>query len=147
MGGVGWACTQPASWLGLAFAAPAQTERAACLNRYQRRAGTRLTSCPCCCRLACLSALQSRACPSCGGPLSLKFSSKARGSPFVGCSRYPECEYSRPISSPWMENEAKAAAVDAGAEDAADGEVEVDADLAAILQQHGIKGAQGTPPG
>jgi len=34
-------------------------------------------------------------CPSCNRPLSLKLSHK--GGPFVGCTAYPDCTYSRPI--------------------------------------------------
>jgi DNA topoisomerase-1 len=35
-----------------------------------------------------------KACPSCGNPLSLKLSH--RGGPFIGCTAYPECTYTRP---------------------------------------------------
>jgi DNA topoisomerase-1 len=39
-----------------------------------------------------------RACPTCGiGQLSLKTS---RFGAFVGCSRYPDCKYTRPVASP-----------------------------------------------
>jgi DNA topoisomerase-1 len=39
-----------------------------------------------------------RACPSCGeGRLSLKTS---RFGAFIGCSRYPDCRYTRPVSAP-----------------------------------------------
>lgn len=34
-----------------------------------------------------------KACPSCGEPLSLKLSH--RGGPFIGCTAYPECKYTR----------------------------------------------------
>jgi DNA topoisomerase I len=34
-----------------------------------------------------------KACPSCGKPLSLKLSH--RGGPFIGCTAYPECKYTR----------------------------------------------------
>jgi DNA topoisomerase-1 len=34
-----------------------------------------------------------KACPSCGNPLSLKLSH--RGGPFIGCTAYPECKYTR----------------------------------------------------
>lgn len=36
----------------------------------------------------------TKACPACGNPLSLKLSHK--GGPFVGCTSYPECSYTRP---------------------------------------------------
>lgn len=36
-----------------------------------------------------------RTCPSCGNPLSLKMSHK--GGPFVGCTTYPHCSYTRPV--------------------------------------------------
>ncbi len=40
-----------------------------------------------------------RACPSCGaGRLSLRTS--RTGSAFIGCSGYPECRYTRPLSAP-----------------------------------------------
>lgn len=35
-------------------------------------------------------------CPECQSPLSLKLSTK--GSPFVGCTKYPECTYARPFT-------------------------------------------------
>lgn len=35
---------------------------------------------------------KDRGCPSCGGQLSLKFSSRLRGAPFVGCSSYPSAQ-------------------------------------------------------
>jgi len=39
-----------------------------------------------------------RACPKCGsGRLGLKLS---RSNPFIGCSNYPECRYTRPFGSP-----------------------------------------------
>ncbi|KAL4422983.1 hypothetical protein ABPG77_005463 [Micractinium sp. CCAP 211/92] len=44
---------------------------------------------------------KDRFCPSCGSALSLKFSSKHKGAPFVGCSSHPDCTYLRPIASPW----------------------------------------------
>jgi DNA topoisomerase-1 len=34
-----------------------------------------------------------KACPSCGNPLSLKLSH--RGGPFIGCTAYPECKFTR----------------------------------------------------
>ena len=107
------------------------------------------------------AAQSARACPSCGAPLSLKFSSKHRGVPFVGCSAYPECEYSRPIAPDWLDDAdppAGAAAATAGegpggaaapaaataAAAAAAGECAeglLDAEEAAALHQMGIKGA------
>ena len=39
----------------------------------------------------------SRECPSCKGQLSLKLSHK--GGPFIGCSEYPTCTYTRPLPS------------------------------------------------
>lgn len=36
-------------------------------------------------------------CPSCQAPLSLKLSHK--GGPFIGCSQYPTCNYTRPLPS------------------------------------------------
>ena len=41
------------------------------------------------------TANKKKDCPGCGKPLSLKLSH--RGGPFVGCSAYPECRFSRPI--------------------------------------------------
>lgn len=38
---------------------------------------------------------KGRECPSCGHPLSIKLSHK--GGPFIGCSQYPNCSYSRSI--------------------------------------------------
>lgn len=40
-------------------------------------------------------ASRQRTCPSCGAPLSLKLSHK--GGPFIGCSQYPVCDYTRPL--------------------------------------------------
>ena len=37
----------------------------------------------------------TRECPTCSGQLSLKVS---RFGAFVGCSNYPECKFTRPIS-------------------------------------------------
>ncbi|PSC70801.1 DNA topoisomerase I [Micractinium conductrix] len=48
---------------------------------------------------------KDRLCPLCSSPLSLKFSSKHKSAPFVGCSSYPECHYSRPIAAPWAPDE------------------------------------------
>ncbi len=40
---------------------------------------------------------RGRTCPSCQAPLSLKLSHK--GGPFIGCSQYPTCSYTRPLPS------------------------------------------------
>ncbi|MCX7932134.1 MAG: type I DNA topoisomerase, partial [Rhodovarius sp.] len=46
-----------------------------------------------------------RACPACGsGRLGLKL---GRGGAFIGCSRYPECRYTRPLAVPGAEGEAQ----------------------------------------
>ncbi|MCX7646064.1 MAG: type I DNA topoisomerase [Rhodobacteraceae bacterium] len=45
-----------------------------------------------------------RACPTCGsGRLSLK--TARAGGAFIGCSNYPECRYTRPLSAPGSEEE------------------------------------------
>lgn len=100
-------------------------------------------------------------CPSCAAPLSLKFSSKHRGMPFVGCSTYPDCDYSRPIAADWLADlgpgpdaaaaadsdaaaEAAAAAAQAalGGEAALEGAEGLDAETAEALRQMGMKGGQ-----
>ncbi|EFN55927.1 hypothetical protein CHLNCDRAFT_145197 [Chlorella variabilis] len=48
---------------------------------------------------------EDRTCPSCGGQLSIKFVSKSKVPPFVGCSLYPSCKYSRPIQVDWTVEE------------------------------------------
>jgi DNA topoisomerase-1 len=48
-----------------------------------------------------------RACPVCGtGRLALK--TARSGGAFIGCSNYPECRYTRPLSAPGGEDEAAA---------------------------------------
>jgi DNA topoisomerase-1 len=48
-----------------------------------------------------------RACPACGnGRLALK--TARSGGAFIGCSNYPECRYTRPLSAPGGEDEAAA---------------------------------------
>jgi DNA topoisomerase-1 len=48
-----------------------------------------------------------RACPTCGtGRLSLK--TARAGGAFIGCSNYPECRYTRPLSAPGGEEEGMA---------------------------------------
>ncbi|MDB5493834.1 MAG: topA [Phenylobacterium sp.] len=45
-----------------------------------------------------LDGSDTRACPKCGtGRLGLKLS---RSNPFIGCSNYPECRYTRPFGAP-----------------------------------------------
>jgi DNA topoisomerase-1 len=38
--------------------------------------------------------LESQPCPECGGPLTVK---SGRFGPFIACTRYPECKYTKPL--------------------------------------------------
>ena len=39
-------------------------------------------------------------CPTCGAKLIVK-TNKANGNQFLGCPRWPECNYTRPIPESW----------------------------------------------
>jgi DNA topoisomerase-1 len=41
-----------------------------------------------------LSALETEKCPNCGGPLELR---SGRFGPYIACSKYPECKFSKPV--------------------------------------------------
>lgn len=78
-----------------------------------------------------------RKCPICGSNLSLKLSSK--GGPFVGCSSYPSCLYSRPIiDSPLLpENENDSTEIEKKSEQL---EGQSFKDAAKLSSEHNIKG-------
>ncbi|PRW57014.1 DNA topoisomerase I [Chlorella sorokiniana] len=83
---------------------------------------------------------KDRTCPSCRSPLSLKFSSKFRGAPFVGCSTYPDCDYSRPISGPWVLDAEEGAPLPGAGSAGSEGEEGEDSEGQRLVKEHNFKG-------